>query len=271
MSTESLPSGIREAEHFPEPPFYISATGSSTRPRYTMKHDDSFLVLDNHGDIGASAGGPDGLFHMDTRHLAHFELLINGLQPLLLGSNLTNDNGILTVDLTNPDIFYNNHIILQKNLLHVARTVFVWRGTIYNRFAVLNYSAQRVQLLLSFTFDNDFADVFEVRGMTRTRRGAIQSEIGDRQVALVYAGLDNVTRRTEIAFDPPPTHLSLSLASFRLDLDPQKAVSLHASVSCNTPAVEPTPFLKIMRRAHLEIKQVMDVDTEIHTSNHLFN
>jgi len=236
-----------------------------------MKHDDSFLVLDNHGDIGASAGGPDGLFHMDTRHLAHFELLINGLQPLLLGSNLTNDNGILTVDLTNPDIFYNNHIILQKNLLHVARTVFVWRGTIYNRFAVLNYSAQRVQLLLSFTFDNDFADVFEVRGMTRTRRGAIQSEIGDRQVALVYAGLDNVTRRTEIAFDPPPTHLSLSLASFRLDLDPQKAVSLHASVSCNTPAVEPTPFLKIMRRAHLEIKQVMDVDTEIHTSNHLFN
>jgi hypothetical protein len=36
------------------------------------------------GDIGASSGGPDGLFKCDTRYLSHFELLINGLHTLHL-------------------------------------------------------------------------------------------------------------------------------------------------------------------------------------------
>jgi len=109
----------------------------------------------------ASPGGPDGLFNCDTRYLSHFELLINGLQPLLLGSNLSDDNCVLSVDLTNPDIYYDKRVLLQKNLLHVAQTVFVWRSTLFHRFAVRNFSANRVMLLLSITFENDFADVFE--------------------------------------------------------------------------------------------------------------
>ena len=41
-------------------------TGPATRQRRSLKHDDTFIVLDSHGDIGASAGGPDGLFNADT-------------------------------------------------------------------------------------------------------------------------------------------------------------------------------------------------------------
>jgi glycogen debranching enzyme len=127
---------------------------TTTRLRRTMKQDDCFLVFDSDGDIGASPGGPDGLFYYDTRYLSHFELLINGLQPLLLGSNLSDDNGVLSVDLTNPDIYFENLIILRKNLLHAARTVFVWRFSLFHRFAVRNFGAERVRLLLSITFDN---------------------------------------------------------------------------------------------------------------------
>jgi len=32
----------------PEAPFYIPGTGSSTRPRRTLTHGDSFVVLDSH-------------------------------------------------------------------------------------------------------------------------------------------------------------------------------------------------------------------------------
>ena len=42
--------------------FYIPARAPLTRARRTLKHDDSFLVLDSHGDIGATAGEADGLF-----------------------------------------------------------------------------------------------------------------------------------------------------------------------------------------------------------------
>jgi glycogen debranching enzyme len=271
MSTDSLPSNLWGTEQVPDQPFYIPATGSSNRPRYTMKHGDSFLVIDSHGDVGAAAGGPDGLFHLDTRYLSHFELLINGRQPLLLGTNLSDDSCIMTVDLTNPDIFYNNRVIVQKDLLHISRTIFVWRGTIYHRFSVRNFGAQRVRLLLSLTFDNDFADLFEVRGTERTKHGVRHAEVGEKGVKLAYVGLDHVMRRTEIRFDPPPDDLSRSLASFRLDLEPQKSVSLYATVSCDPISSESLPFLKVLRRAHREMKQRMDVETKIYTSNPLFN
>src|SRR5438876_10079404 len=95
-------------EIIPEAPFYIPATGPATRPRRTLKHDDTFIVLDSHGDIGASAGGPDGLFHRDTRFASRVELKLNGEHPLLLGVNVRDDNTSLTIDLTNPDIYSDN-------------------------------------------------------------------------------------------------------------------------------------------------------------------
>jgi hypothetical protein len=107
-----------------ESPFYIPMTGPAARPRRSLKHDDTFVVLDSHGDIGASAGGPDGLFNADTRYLARLELVLDEVQPLLLGSNLRDDNSALTVDLTNPDVYRGGRIVLRKDMLHI-----VWPGT----------------------------------------------------------------------------------------------------------------------------------------------
>src|SRR5258708_27415940 len=123
-----------------EQPFYIPMTGPAARPRRSLKHDDTFIVLDSHGDIGASAGGPDGLFNADTRYLARLELVLDELQPLLLGSNLRDDNSSLTIDLTNPDVYLSGRIVLQKHVLHIVRTLFLWRGTGHQRLGVQNHS-----------------------------------------------------------------------------------------------------------------------------------
>src|SRR3569623_1048505 len=147
-----------------ESPFYIPMTGPSARPRRTLKHDDTFVVLDSHGDIGASAGGPDGLFDTDTRYLARLELVLNDMQPLLRGSNLRNDNSGLTVDLTNPDIYDGGRIVFRKDAIHIVRTIFLWRGTAYQRIGIQNHGEQTASFDLSLLFDNDFADLFEVRG-----------------------------------------------------------------------------------------------------------
>ena len=114
-------------------------TGPAARPRRSLKHDDTFIVLDSHGDIGASAGGPDGLFNADTRYLARLELVLDDMQPLLLGSNLRDDNSSLTVDLTNPDIYRQGRLVLQKDMLHIVRTIFLWRGTAYQRIGLQNH------------------------------------------------------------------------------------------------------------------------------------
>src|SRR3954463_176307 len=141
-----------------ESPFYIPMTGPAARPRRSLKHDDTFIVLDSHGDIGASAGGPDGLFNCDTRYLARLELGLDDLQPLLLGSNLRDDNSALTVDLTNPDVVRCGRIVLQKDMLHIVRTIFLWRGTPYQRIGVQNHGDRPAGFALTLLFDNDFAD-----------------------------------------------------------------------------------------------------------------
>ena len=89
-----------------EAPFYIPATDAPSRPRRNLKHNDTFAVFDSHGDIGASAGGEDGLFDCDTRYLSHLELLINGSRPLLLHSAINDNNLNYYVDLTNPGHFH---------------------------------------------------------------------------------------------------------------------------------------------------------------------
>src|ERR1700755_1306531 len=106
----------RTIELVAEQPFYIPMTGPAARPRRSLKHDDTFIVLDSHGDIGASAGGPDGLFHADTRYLEMLQLVFEDCQPLLLGSNLRDDNSSLTVDLTNPDVYREGRLVLQKDM-----------------------------------------------------------------------------------------------------------------------------------------------------------
>src|SRR6201995_1807611 len=167
----------RTAEVVQESPFYIPMTGPASRPRRSLKHDDTFIVLDSHGDIGASAGGPDGLFNSDTRYLARLELVLEDMQPLLLGSNLRDDNSSLTIDLTNPDVYRQSRLVLQKDMLHIVRTVFLWRGTAYQRIGLQNHGDRRANFELTLLFDNDFADLFEVRGEKRSRRGIGASKL----------------------------------------------------------------------------------------------
>jgi len=274
MAIEAMTqSAIREFEIVEESPFYIPMTGPAARPRRALKHDDTFVVLDSHGDIGASAGGPDGLFNADTRYLARLELVLDGVQPLLLGSNLRDDNSALTVDLTNPDVYRNERIVLQKDMLHIVRTIFLWRGTAYQRIGLQNHGEGIASFDLTLLFDNDFADLFEVRGERRLRRGIGSSKVlGPADVALEYNGLDGKPRSTALQFDPRPTRLAVNAATFHLDLAPQQASSLFVSVACNKPAaLKPAPFFRGLLAHRREMRQSTSGATSIETSNNIFN
>src|SRR6058998_682431 len=217
-----------------ESPFSISMTGPAARPRRSLKHDDTFIVLDSHGDIGASAGGPDGLFNADTRYLARLELVLDEVQPLLLGSNLRDDNSGLSVDLTNPDIYRDGRIVLPKDMLHIVRTIFLWRGTAYQRIGLQNHGDRLASFDLTLLFDNDFADLFEVRGERRRHRGTVSGKLlGPTDVALDYRGLDGKTRTTTVHFDPKPTRLAVNAGSWHLELAPGAKAALFVAVSCD--------------------------------------
>jgi glycogen debranching enzyme len=256
-----------------ESAFYIPMTGPAARPRRSLKHDDTFIVLDSHGDIGASAGGPDGLFNADTRYLARLELVLDEVQPLLLGSNLRDDNSSLTIDLTNPDVYRNGRIVLQKDMLHIVRTIFLWRGTAYQRIGVQNHGERPASFDLTLLFDNDFADLFEVRGERRPRRGVGASKLlGPTDVMFEYNGLDDKSRTTMLHFDPRPTRLAVNAATYHLDLKPQQVSSLFVTASCNKlAAYKPVPFFRGLLAHRREMRQSTAGATSIETSNNIFN
>jgi len=275
MSAEAVTqiTTIRTMETVTESPFYIPMTGPAARPRRSLKHDDTFIVLDSHGDIGASAGGPDGLFNADTRYLARLELVLDQVQPLLLGSNLRDDNSALTVDLTNPDVYRGGRIVLPKDMLHIVRTIFLWRGTAYQRIGVQNHSDNPASFDLTLLFDNDFADLFEVRGERRPRRGIGSSKLlGPADVVLEYMGLDGKSRSTALQFDPRPTRLAVNAATYHLDLAPQQVRALFVVASCNKPvAPKPMPFFRGLLAHRREMRQTTSGGTSIETSNNIFN
>ena len=261
-------------EEVPEAPFYIPGTVSSTRLRRTLKHGDCFAVLDSHADIGATPGGPDGIFFCDTRYLSHLEMLLNGQQPLLLGSNVRDDNSVLTVDLTNSDIYLDHKLVHPKDMLHVVRTLFLLRGAAYQRLRIQNHGDRSFDVRLSLSFASDFADLFEVRGLRRKRRGTATTETyGNTGVALNYQGLDGKRLRTMMQFEPAPERLSSSVASYAFELQPNESRSLYVTVQCERGVVEarPLPFRKGLRAAYNEHRTASRGIATIVSSNHIFN
>jgi glycogen debranching enzyme len=257
----------------PEDPFYIAATEQpTTRPPRALKYGDSFIVLDIRGDITSSAGDSAGLFHHDTRHLSRLELFVNGAHPLLLGSNLRDDNSAFFVDLTNPDLMSDQRVELEKDTVHILRTMFLWRGTAYQRLGVRNYGDSAVQLQLAIAFENDFADLFEVRGAHRDRRGTASAKLrGDDQVVMTYQGLDAKTRQTILTFDPPPGRLTTTAAIYDFDLVPRQNKPLFLAVSCDPIEPRPRPFLRGLIAARRELRVSTRHQTSVETSNDRFN
>src|SRR5438309_9484534 len=85
--------------------FYIHARSSlADAQTLVLLHRDTFAVFDRHGDIQVLGSGQQGVFREETRYLSRLELRINGLRPLLLSSTVRDDNVLLSVDLTNPDM-----------------------------------------------------------------------------------------------------------------------------------------------------------------------
>ena len=189
----------------PAPQFSVPAAVSlqDRRPR-TLKHGDTFAVFDHNGDFLSGPGIADGLFHRDTRYLSYLYLTINGQRPLLLSSTVRDDNAAFTSDLTNPDLCDSGgKLVLEHDLLHLRRSRFLWNGACYERLSVRNFDERPRQIRVDIAFAADFADLFEVRGARRLRRGTMQApDIGADCVTLAYCGLDDRRRATTLRFEP---------------------------------------------------------------------
>ncbi len=54
---------------------------------------------------------------------------------------MRDDNLTLSVDLTNPDVYRDGHIVMPKDTVHVVRATYLWGGAAHQRSHVSNYGA----------------------------------------------------------------------------------------------------------------------------------
>lgn len=255
--------------------FYISASSSLADDRTrVLKQGETFAVFSRAGDIHSLGMGEHGLYHEGTRFLSELTLRIGNVRPLLLTSNINQQNTLFSVDLTNPNVQDVDHLGLPQGSLHIFRSKFLWDGCCYERLQIRNFAPEMLSTSLCIHFEADFVDIFEVRGFRRERRGECSAERrGSRQVIIAYRGLDEVERRSDVRFDPAPNKLTKSDAVFELELQPHEEQTLFITVKCEVK--EAGNHTKSYDAAFDEFRQLIRAGTNndcaVETSNEHFN
>ncbi len=256
--------------------YHIEATRSLVdRTLRTLKHDDLFGVFDKQGDCQGARDAPDGLYYQDTRFLSGFSLKLGGMPPLLLSSVLLDDNGAMIVDLANADFHdADGRVWLQRDAVHANRVKFLCDTGCYERISVRSFGTVGQPIPLDLAFAADFADLFEVRGDRRPRRGTLDVAVTDEAtVRFSYCGLDSVERTTTIRFDPPPDRLTEQNARWSMDLDGTERFNLVVKIVCaiDDGAGEPPNFLRAYRKVRAARRGRQHERAGITSGNELFN
>src|SRR5436190_9814499 len=171
--------------------FYIPASSSvADASNRVLKHAEMFAILDRHGDIRPLGFENQGLFYQGTRFVSLLKLEMNGKSPLLLSSSVKEENDLLLVDLTNPELGEMDRDHIRSGIIHFARKLFLWESDCFEHLEISNFGLEPVSFAVSYRFRADFADLFELRGIKREKRGDILVPIIERdKVILHYQGL----------------------------------------------------------------------------------
>lgn len=204
-----------------------------------LKAGDTFLVADGWGDL---RGGADGLFHNDTRVLSRLILTVGQARPSRLSSGVSRDNVYFTAHSTNRPLPPIGGRSAPAGVIHIERRRFLWDGRLFERVRMSNHGIEDVLLPLAYEFGADFADIFQVRGTRRDKRGTLHAPTHDgRRVTFAYDGLDGVRRASCLAFSEPPARIGATRAEFMFSLPQGRRLDLYLECgvgACDAPSGE---------------------------------
>jgi glycogen debranching enzyme len=190
---------------------------SSDAQKLVRAHGSLFVVTDVVGDIAPPGARDRGLFFEDTRFLSKYTLCVHGAEVVRL-SNETSNDVYNQVDLMLSSPEERDVLDDPENYLHIRRRQLVDRSFL-EEIWFTNFLAHEVALEVSIGFDSDFADIFEVRGAKRPRRGErLPPLIGADAVELGYDGLDGRHYGVHLSFKPPPRALEANPAHFLFNI-----------------------------------------------------
>lgn len=255
--------------------YYLLASAiTGRRPRFVLSHGDTFAIFDDAGDVPVAGVEPYGIFHRGTRYLTRFELRLNDGLPVLLSSAPGEDGCALVTHLANADERSDGEIVLERDTIAVTRHKVLCDATLFEHVRLCSYAATPLVVVLSFLFDADFADEFEVRGLKRSRRGTLgPPRVEDGGLRFHYEGLDGVVRRTAVAFSPAPARLEPWRAAFVVPLVARGEATIAVTISCESTGGRSAPCRRedALSRLHAERRRWFAGLPEFQSSNEHFD
>lgn len=253
--------------------YYILATSPLADDRSrVLKQGETFAIFDPYGDVRRLGRGEQGLYHKGTRYASRSVLRLCDERPLLLSSSVAEDNVVFSVDLTNPDMTMGTALV-PRGTLHIFRSIFLWEGSCYQRLRLFNYGTTQIDVVVSLEFESDFADIFEVRGVGRPKRGKLhKTRSQDGALLMRYEGLDGVERRTRVIASDEGVAEGSEI-TFRVDLPPATPCELFAVIACEEGAedrpIDDYATAISLQRGSLD-RLTLD-ECHVSSSNELFN
>lgn len=133
----------------------------------TIKHNHLYLVDDFQGNIPRGDTSGLGLYHLDTRFLSCFEIRLHGTDPIPLLSS-TEMGYMSTIVFTNGPLQTTTEdgraVTLSPEMIQLKRETVLY-GHQFERYWLVSYHPEPIYIELCFTFDADFRDMFDIRGI----------------------------------------------------------------------------------------------------------
>ncbi|MBI4728959.1 MAG: amylo-alpha-1,6-glucosidase [Acidobacteria bacterium] len=239
------------------------------------KEGEMFLYANQEGNLAGGALGM-GLYFRDTRFLSHYDFRLADRLPVLLSSSAARSY-MSYVDLSNPDVWEDGKLAIPQQTVNVRR-IRVIKGRLLERIRVKNYNPRPVSFEVKFSFGADFADIFEVRGLKRKRRGQLfRPKVEGSEIVFSYRGEDDVFRQTRISLGAAPDRVvqepGLVHVWFSIDLAAHQTRMLTFAIEpvIGNEAAGGPPFDVVIHDLRHSYEEWERECTSIYTDNELFN
>ena len=191
-----------------------------------LNESDTFAILDDHGNINKKGHGIQGIYFRGTRFVSSLTTRLNGQYPIMLSSTIREKNDMLSVDMTNQKLTWEE-VSFNSGLLHIKKNLFITDGGCYIKILLFNYGNQGVNFDFSLEARGDFRDIFEIRGSQRQNRGELEPARQEHDsIAWSYVGTDQVHRACKLRGMPCPDEFDNDTLTYHISLGAKETYQL---------------------------------------------
>lgn len=219
-----------------------------------LKNDRLFLLADRRGDVMPPSSCSMGLYHDDTRFLSELELRVAGGPAALLSTQVLRPY-LAQIDLAVSDLAFGGTHWDPKHAVHLRRELLL-DDTFVERLTITNHLVAPIDYWIELRVGCDFADIFEVRGWRRDRRGEFfATDIRDHGLLFAYRGLDGVLVRSALHLAERPEELRPRCVRWKLRLEPGRARVLAWEVVPETGAEGQSGIARVHGAKALDLRR----------------